>query len=834
MKKIAVSTIAIILLFVGSISAQGWNTLPTGTTKIIYDISFPPGQSNIGYGGAMQGTYNGEGAVIKTTDGGDTWTEVLGGAGTDGIEAICFTSADTGFIAGWNDYFAKTTDGGTTWTTITVGSGNWYFRDIEFWDTDNGIAVASLSAGGSAVYVTNDGGDTWSTASGVSINIHDAAYASASTLYAVGGDEKIIKSTDSGSNWTVIYTGVFQSIFFGVDFDGDFGVVGGEDGKIRHTTDGGASWSEYKTNYHNFHGVDVFDADSAFVAGTDEDIYKSTDGGSNWVVEDNGSGTSALYKIKFSENNAGYICGSQGVIKRRDAPLAAAFEADQTTICSGTTVSFTDLSSAATSWDWTFEGGTPSSSTDQNPSITYNVPGDYDVELTVSDGSDFETETKLEYISVLETPAQADKPEGDTAVCTNNSYSYSTNAVDYAEAYDWELSPANAGTLSGNGNTATLQTANDWTGDFTIRVRASNICGDGDWSDELEGSLAEAPGIFELSEGGEFCDGESGIEITQDGSEVDVDYELFLEGITTDVVIAGTGNDISYGFFTNEGEYTATASGGKCSEEMDGIATIYMNSPPDPANTPTSDTAVCSSTTTDYSVLPINGADTIYWSLSPSDAGTIIGSGENISIDWASDFEGMAHLTAQGENDCGLGDESDELDINCSLTPSPEISGLATVCKEEEAEYSTEENPGNTYEWTVTGGEIKQGDNSSQITVLWGAPGNGTVDLTVMANETCPGSAETFEVNIDDCIGFEDFEISSLDIFPNPVADVLNIQSENTVKSIRIIDLNGKEVVNENNNSKLYKVNTSSLKPGIYLLLIEMEKTTVNKRIVIE
>jgi len=176
--------------------------------------------------------------------------------------------------------------------------------------------VSSLTAGGSAIYVTDDGGDTWSTASGVTINIQDAAYANATTLYAVGGDEKIIKSTDSGSNWSVIYTGIFQRLFFGVDFDGNYGVVGGEDGKIMHTTNGGTGWSTYQTGYHNFKGVYVYNTDSSFVTGTDEDIYKTTDGGSNWVIEDNGSGTSSFYKVKFSDNNAGYVCGSQGVIKR--------------------------------------------------------------------------------------------------------------------------------------------------------------------------------------------------------------------------------------------------------------------------------------------------------------------------------------------------------------------------------------------------------------------------------------------------------------------------------------------------------------------------------------
>ncbi|MCF6171848.1 MAG: YCF48-related protein [Bacteroidales bacterium] len=833
MKKSVVSVIAIFLFSAGNLTAQ-WTTLTTGTTYILYDISFPPGQSSTGYSGGMQYTYNAEGVVIKTTNGGDTWTEILGGSGTNGIEAVCFTSNDTGYVAGWNNYFIKTTDGGSSWTNITAGSDNWYFVDLDFWDADNGIAVANLNAGGSAIYVTDDAGATWTTATGVNINVQDAVYASADTLYAVGGDEKIIKSTDGGSSWTQIYTGTFQYYFFGVDFKGDFGVVGGEDGKIMHTTDGGTTWSTYATGYHNFYGVNVFNADSTYIGGTDEDVYKTTDGGTTWVIEDNGGGTSHIYKVKFTDNDIGFLCGSQGLIKRKGDVLIADFEADQTTICAGSSVNFTDLSVGATTWDWTFEGGTPASSTDQNPTVTYNAPGDYDVELTVTDGQNSSTKLKTEYISVLLTPAQANTPEGDTAVCTNNFYDYATSVVDYAEEYDWELFPADAGTLTGNGTTATLATALDWTGDFTIKVRATNICGDGAWSDSLEGNLIEAPEIFELSDGGEYCDGGSGVEISQDGSTIGVDYELFFEGTSTGTIIAGTDSAISYGYFTDEGNYTATGTNGACSDYMGGTAIITITYLPDPATTPIGDTSVCSGSTTDYTEMPIEGADTITWSLNPAEAGTITGGGEDITIAWAAGFEGLAYLTAQGENECGNGDESDELEINVSVSPTPEITGLSMVCESTEEEYTTEENEGSVYEWAVTGGEITLGDSTNQITVLWGTPGTGTVDLNVTVAGTCSGTAETMHVTIDECTGIEENNSDQLSIFPNPATDIINIKSAVRILSLRLYNLTGQKVAIMTPDKVSGTFDTSKLKPGMYFLVIETETGSTSKRIIIE
>jgi PKD repeat protein len=68
--------------------------------------------------------------------------------------------------------------------------------------------------------------------------------------------------------------------------------------------------------------------------------------------------------------------------------LGANFTQSTTTVCAGSTVSFSDVSTGSpVSWSWSFPGGTPSSSTQQNPTVTYNAPGTYNVSLTVTDAS---------------------------------------------------------------------------------------------------------------------------------------------------------------------------------------------------------------------------------------------------------------------------------------------------------------------------------------------------------------------------------------------------------------------------------------------------------------
>lgn len=84
----------------------------------------------------------------------------------------------------------------------------------------------------------------------------------------------------------------------------------------------------------------------------------------------------------------------------------ADFIATPTTVIAGSNTQFTDLSTGvATSWNWTFSGGTPSTSTQQNPVIQYNTPGFYEVSLIVTNafGSDVETKTNYIYVPTSST-----------------------------------------------------------------------------------------------------------------------------------------------------------------------------------------------------------------------------------------------------------------------------------------------------------------------------------------------------------------------------------------------------------------------------------------------
>ncbi|MDD3878062.1 MAG: PKD domain-containing protein [Bacteroidales bacterium] len=103
----------------------------------------------------------------------------------------------------------------------------------------------------------------------------------------------------------------------------------------------------------------------------------------------NGFGTDSLTKNDYIE-----------VFEAGLAPVVN-FTASQTTLNAGDSIQFTDLSTyAPTTWLWNFEGGTPSSSSLQNPYVKYNIPGTYFVTLVASNAYGNGFENKTDYILV--------------------------------------------------------------------------------------------------------------------------------------------------------------------------------------------------------------------------------------------------------------------------------------------------------------------------------------------------------------------------------------------------------------------------------------------------
>ncbi|MFZ4550155.1 MAG: PKD domain-containing protein, partial [Bacteroidales bacterium] len=81
--------------------------------------------------------------------------------------------------------------------------------------------------------------------------------------------------------------------------------------------------------------------------------------------------------------------------------LITNFVADSTLLAVDQTVNYSDQSAGnPTSWKWTFDGGTPASSVDKNPVITYQLPGKYAVKLVVTRTGASDSLVRTDYIEV--------------------------------------------------------------------------------------------------------------------------------------------------------------------------------------------------------------------------------------------------------------------------------------------------------------------------------------------------------------------------------------------------------------------------------------------------
>jgi photosystem II stability/assembly factor-like uncharacterized protein len=470
-------TLASLLLFsVLSFSQSNWTEINTGYSFILTNISFPGNQDSIGYAVGMSSTYNGNGIILKTTNGGSTWSQISTGT-LPGLEAMYFTSVDTGYIGGWQNYFAKTTNGGLTWTPSTVNAGIWYITNIAFYDGQNGIVTAA----GSEAYVTSNGGQTWTAATGLAVNAQDISYASANVVYIVGGDEKIARSTNGGLGWTTIHTGMFQMMFLGVNFYNEqYGIVGGEDGKVLRTSNGGQTWqTSYVPGNPLLRAAYMQDSLNAIIAGTPEGIYITNDGGATWASDYMGGFSFAIYDADFSANGTGFICGSQGRIWKKAAPIVADFSAANTFSCTPDSFFFSDQSTGAIDiWLWDFPGGNPSFHNGQTPpGIYYGAPGSYDVQLTIISGSQSDT---ILMNSLIEIEVQHNFQITGTTFPGSFVWDFSTLSIP-GYSYLWLVSPT--GTIINQGNSS-IQIVVPTVGVYSVIVVTESANGCRDTSDQ--------------------------------------------------------------------------------------------------------------------------------------------------------------------------------------------------------------------------------------------------------------------------------------------------------------------------------------------------------------
>ena len=181
------------------------------TAKLVFDRTAYDGfqfiqffNNRIGYasGGASWDSFN-SGIMVKTTDGGNTWQQLPGKF--KHIDGMSFISADIGYIVIdlhegsviettlTGAELLKTTDGGITWTSIYKAYESQYFARCNFVDEQHGFVL-----GVGTICSTSDGGKTWVQEHEIPSSdyaINKMIFTSSKTGYAVGNNGLLLKRT---------------------------------------------------------------------------------------------------------------------------------------------------------------------------------------------------------------------------------------------------------------------------------------------------------------------------------------------------------------------------------------------------------------------------------------------------------------------------------------------------------------------------------------------------------------------------------------------------------------------------------------------------------------
>ena len=144
-------------------------------------------------------------------------------------------------------------------------------------------------------------------------------------------------------------------------------------------------------------GANDGSASANVTGGTIPYNYTWNTGGTTQTISNLSAGT---YSVTVTDNNGCTATDSVTV-----NICAIDFTANLTTIVIGGSVDFTDISTDLTiySWEWTFEEGTPASSSLQNPSdIVYDSLGTFDVKMVVENATGTDSVIKPNYITVVD------------------------------------------------------------------------------------------------------------------------------------------------------------------------------------------------------------------------------------------------------------------------------------------------------------------------------------------------------------------------------------------------------------------------------------------------
>ncbi len=196
------------------------------------------------------------------------------------------------------------------------------------------------------------------------------------------------------------------------------------------------------------------------------------------------------------------------------------------------------------------------------------------------------------------------------------------------------------------------------------------------------------------------------------------------------------------------------------------------------------------------------------------------------------DATGFYTVQVIDENGCSAFAESSVLIFNGADAYT--VTGETNVTLGETITYTAETTTafGDQLFWYVpAGGEIIGANNEASVTVLWTETGSFNLALGIVSAAGCFPDGLAIVVNVGDVINaVDDTDLSDrIQLFPNPVSDILTIKTEMNIQQIRLIDLAGRVLRTYANESRL---DLSVLPAGIYFVEMETQEGIWTEKVV--
>jgi CSLREA domain-containing protein len=283
-------------------------------------VPYGYGLDSIAMQNALKGVIVGEYLVLRTADGGNTWTPWSPIAT---LKDVDFPATEDGWIAGWDDASAHTTNGGESWNYSNPGISGVDFEGVDFSDSQNGFLVSYTGE----TLRTTDGGTNWSPGQFAKSPTDLLGVAAWDSTHAWIGGTRYIYGTNNGTNWTRQFTEtwyIHDFDFINATKGWAVGETSGGYGKIL-STENGLDWSLKWSNIPpmGLRDVTFWDTQTGWAVGEGANpnlslILYTADGGSSWQTQTPPNDSSIHYKdlegVVFTSATQGWAVGETATI----------------------------------------------------------------------------------------------------------------------------------------------------------------------------------------------------------------------------------------------------------------------------------------------------------------------------------------------------------------------------------------------------------------------------------------------------------------------------------------------------------------------------------------